>query len=1012
MKEFMDISSVGKGLFLKHSDIVPYGNNCEQCENKNSDYVMLLNGLWKFSFYEHVLEAPENFPESEYEDKLWDSIEVPSCWQLKGYGIKNYVNCRYPFPADPPYIPMENNVGCYRKEFFLPDNFEGKNIHLVFNGVCSAFRVWVNGIDVGFGQGSHVPNEFDITKYLKSGRNILAVKVYQYSFASYLECQDMWRFNGIFRDVYLVAKEKCELNNIEVRPQLDDKYENGSLEAVVSMLNPTGEYSLRMRLKYKDTYIAEKAAPAGESVLFGISVENPDKWTAETPNLYQVETELLKNGEVVERYFVNTGFRKIEIHNNMMLVNGRQIKIKGVNHHDTTPDKGYAMSREDIERDIVLMKQHNINAVRTSHYPPDTYLLDMCDKYGLYVIDEADVEAHGCSFIQNWDALAEDEAWKALHVDRAERMIKRDINHPSIIMWSVGNESGEGKNFTAMAEYIKAYDSSRPVHYECAKREENKECFDVYSEMYPTLDLCEEYAKRDGELKPMYLCEFAHVMGNGPGALKEYMDLFYKYDRLIGGCIWEWADHGILEKNENGEDCYRYGGDYGDWPNDQNFCCDGLCFPDRTPHSGMLHMKNIFGPVEILRNLGGGKIEIINRYDIQNLENVYLDWELMENGDIVQKGTIESLTAKAHETEVLKIPYDEQFVQSGREYFLNLYFKTKTSGDWATAGHELCRQQVEIASAKLTDICGCENKSGAAKELTVKEFADIISVSSEKFSMNFSRIEGTITDFVYDGELLIKRGPVLNIFWPTTDNDWCFGNDDGFFKIWKNAGLDKIHHYVRDVSVIGSGADAVEIACSAAVAAPTYMPVFYVKYIYRISASGEIKIEIDAVPGEYKKGESVPCIPKIGTQSVLAPGMKEASWYGRGPIDNYQDKMHGALIGKYSMNIDNLFEHHIKPQENGNRSEIRWVEMEKESGAGLCIRGDRLMNFSARFYTDEELAKKKHDDELIKVPECIFNFDYKVAGVGTGSCGPKTLDQYRVVPQNAKFNIFITPYKA
>lgn len=1005
MREFIDVSSVGKGLFYKHADIIPY-------DNKATDNIMSLNGIWKFKFHEHVLKVSENFPNFEYDDEKWDDTEVPSCWQLKGYGKKNYLNDRYPFPVDPPYVPMESEVGCYRKEFYLPDNFEGKNIHLVFNGVCSAFHLWVNGIDIGFGQGSHMPSEFDITDFLQKGRNVLAVKVYQYSFASYLECQDMWRFNGIFRDVYLVAKEKCELYNIELAPELDPRYENGSLEATVSMLNPDSRYSLRMKLKKDEICIQEKEALSGEKVVFRFDVKLPDKWTAETPNLYQVETELIKNGEVVERYFVNTGFRKIEIRNNMMLVNGRQIKIKGVNHHDTTPDKGFVMTKEELERDILLMKQNNINAIRTSHYPPDSYLLDLCDKYGLYVIDEADVEAHGCQSVNNWNMLAEDKDWKNLHIDRAERLIKRDINHPSIIMWSVGNESGEGKNLNAMAEYIKEYDPSRPVHYECAKKDENKEYFDVYSEMYPTLEVCEEYAQRDGDLKPMYLCEFAHAMGNGPGALKEYMDLFYKYDRLIGGCIWEWADHGMLEKNEKGEPCYRYGGDYGDCPNNGNFCCDGLLFPDRKPHSVMQHIKNIFGPIEITNNLGGGKIEIINRYDFQNLENVFLCWELLENGNIVQVGNIDNLEAEPHKRAILIIPYDEKLIEAGREYFLNIYFKSKEKSLWAPEGFELCRHQIEIASAQIADICAQENIYLGAKTLNIKEYPDRIHIFSEKFSMNLSRMEGTITDYEYDGEPLIRRGPVLNIFWPMMDNDWCFGQDEGHFKTWTNAGLDRTRHYVRDVSVTFSGEDMVEIACAAALATPSFMPVFYVTYLYKIASTGEIRVQIDAIPGEYKSGEKLPYIPKIGTQSVLASGMKEVVWYGRGPVDNYQDKKYGTLIGRYKMNISDLFENHIKPQENGNRSEIRWVEVSKNSGAGLFFRSDSLMNFGARFYTDEELATKKHADQLCKTQECIFNFDYKVAGVGTGSCGPKTLEKYRIKPEKTKFNIIITPYRA
>lgn len=1007
MEEFMNIRVTNRGCLQSHTDIIPYEENDDLKKYKKSGYCVPLSGDWKFSFYEHILSVPENFYEYDYDYETWDDIDVPSCWQMRGYGLKQYINNRYPFPADPPYVPMENNVGCYRREFEIPQNFEGKKVHILFDGVCSAFHVWVNGNDAGFSQGSHMPSEFDITEYIQEGKNVLAVKVYQYSFASYLECQDMWRFNGIFRGVYLIAKECCEFYNIETNASLDETGENGEIQVVFSMTNPSEAYIIRLSLEYKGKCIAEKMVQADKKVSCHIAVEKPYKWTAETPDLYQLKTELIKDGKIAEIYYVNIGFRKIEIRGNKFLVNGQPIKIKGVNHHDTSPDNGYTMSPELIEKDIMLMKQHNINAVRTSHYPPDTYLLDMCDKYGIYVIDEADLETHGGMFVGEWNCIADDDNWKALHIDRAERMVKRDINHPSVIMWSIGNESGEGKNHAAMAEYIKKYDPTRPVHYECAKREYNKTYFDVYSEMYPELGVCEEYAKKEGELKPMFLCEYAHSMGNSPGALKEYMDLFYKYDRMMGGCIWEWADHGIVEKNSEGKPCFRYGGDYGGWLNDGNFCCDGLCFPDRTPHTGMLHMKNIFGPVDIKAYHGYGSVELINRYDIINLDNILLEWELTENGEPAQSGTMGLPQIRPHQSGMITILYDEACIKSDKEYFLNMYFKTKTDSEGIPKGYEVCRRQIKISGVPQYT----EKSVDAEGVIKTVDAQDRVIICGENFSVNFSKIKGTITDYIYEGKQLIKIGPIFNIFRPMMDNDWCFGNDDGFFKIWENAGIDHIHQYVREVIVEKSDNQSTEIICRAILATPSFKPMFEIVYTWDIFADGRMSVKLDITPREYKAGENIPFVPKLGTQSVLPDNMDNVQWYGRGPIESYSDKNDAALVGKYSMNIDDLFENHINPQENGNRSEVRWVNISDKSGYGLHFSGDRPMNFSARFYTDKELNKKKHSDELERISDCIFNFDYETAGVGTGSCGPKTLDKYRVRLRKVSFNINIKPIK-
>ena len=1002
MREFMDLNRIEEGLFKKHADLIPYGKEDDGSVYKRSKYCMSLDGMWRFSFYQHVLKVPEDFYESAYADDSWDEIRVPSCWQTEGYGKKQYLNNRYPFPADPPYIPMETHVGCYRRMFTVPKDFQKKRIHLVFDGVCSAYRVWVNGKNAGFSQGSHMMGEFDITDLLCEGENVVAVQVYQYSFASYLECQDMWRFNGIFRSVYLVAKESCELYHIETSAKLCEK--QGAVFVKACMLHPKEKYRVRLTLEDQGECVAEKTLPAEQSMECRLEIKNPALWSAETPNLYQLKAELIKDEQIAEIYYIQIGFRTIEIQNGVFLINGNPVKLKGVNHHDTSPDHGYTMSRELMEQDVLLMKQHNVNAVRTSHYPPDTYFLDLCDRYGLYVIDEADVEAHGGMFVEEWNRLAEDEDWQALHVNRAERMVKRDINHPSVVMWSLGNESGEGKNHTAMADYIHSYDPTRPIHYECAKKPENQKCLDVASEMYPTLEVCEDYVRDETNQKPLFLCEFAHSMGNSPGGLREYVDLFYQYDRCMGGCVWEWADHGVLDVNKKGEPCYRYGGDYGDVPNDGNFCCDGLCFPDRTPHTGLLHMKNIYAPIEVKEN--AGEIELINRYDMLGLSGLYFTWEVIEDGCVVQEGKCDLPEVCPHQKARLAVPYDSSCFTSEREYFLNLHFKIREKTAWADAGYELCRKQVLLSAAKQKK----DTVGNPGKIIDIWEEQERFVLSGEGFCVEFSKLSGTIENYTYYGKKLIDLGPRLQVSRPVMDNDWCFGNDDGFFKIWKNAGVYQLKAYVREIQAERKSAECICITCRGVLAAPSYKPLFRVTYHWTFYADAHMHVKIEAEPGEYKKGERVPFLPKIGTQSVLSPGAETAEWYGRGPMESYPDKNDAALIGHYKKKISDLFENHIKPQENGNREEIRWVSIEQKSGFGLRIYGDWPMNFSARFYTDREL-RKKHADELLKTDQCIFNFDDRVAGVGTGSCGPKTLEKYRVKPDKTVFQIHFEPYK-
>lgn len=990
-----DISKLHMGTVSAHAALIPYDTHSKAAEaqRESSGFFRLLSGKWNFRMYPADITA-ENFEEEDFDASEWDSIDVPGCWQSSGYGKKNYVNFNYPFPVNPPYIPRENPVGCYRRKFFVPREWEEKEIHITFDGVCSLYRVWINGTEAGFSQGSHLPGEFDITRYLHEGENTVAVLVYQWSWASYLESQDMWRFNGIFRDVYLTAREPNGIDDISVNAELDENYRDGLLNVCVSGADCCVEVSLEDECGAV-IYSCEKELKGKTD--FSCTVKMPKQWSAEQPNLYKLFAAVKRDGKAVEYYKINTGFTKTEIRGGRLLINGKPVKLKGVNRHDSHPDHGYTVSYDDMRRDIILMKQHNINTVRTSHYPNDPRWPDLCDVYGMYLIDEADLETHGLGAVGMDTLLTEDERWQPAYIDRIQRMVMRDRNHPSVIIWSLGNEASFGKNHIAMSQWVKKTDNRRPVHYEGAGE---SEWVDIHSRMYATYDECEAEGKRKDTQKPFFLCEYAHAMGNGPGGAADYRDIFEKYDRIIGGCIWEWADHGTRDKPSDAG--FKYGGDYGDWPNDGNFCCDGLCTPDRIPHSGLKHYKEIIAPVDVCaEDIEKGVIRIINKYAHSDLSGLKLIWSVLVNGTAAQCGEAAELSAQAGQCETLTLPYSVYGYEA--ECILDLRFVLKHDLLWADKGFEIAHKQI-ILKEYIPEI-----HSGNGDGLCFEEKGSLsYIISGRNFVYEFDRLSGTLSRMNYCGRELITKGPALNIYWATTDNDYDFGN--GFESVWKKAALDRLKHYVRDVRVLRAGSGSVEIESTEWLAAPHFMPVYYITYTYCIYPDGTVIVKTKAKAGEYKKGEHLPNIPKIGLQMRLKGGMESAGWYGRGPIDNYSDKLYGSWVGIHEMCVDDLSESHIRPQENGNRSEVRWVSFSDGCGAGLFIRSDGLFNFSARHYTDENLDEAKHVWDLNRTDDITLNVDYKVSGLGSGSCGPLTLEKYRVHHEDAEFTAVLVPY--
>lgn len=952
--------------------------------------IKYINGIWKFKFSEMAAFVPNGFEKEDYDVSEWDDIPVPSCWQMQGYGQKQYSNVKYTYPVEPPYVPEESNVGCYKRSFTVPKEWKGQKIYIVCEGICSAFFIWINGERAGFDQGSHNRHKYDITDLIRDGENTVSIEVFQYSHVSYIEDQDMWRLNGIFRNVYLYAQEKCGVSDFTVHTDLINNYLDGVLEVEAKIPECDENTKIKFSVFNDGVPIAEQLEKSSVQTVFKTEIKKVKKWNAETPELYTLIVSLIRNNTEKEAYMIRIGFRKIEIKNSVLLINGQPIKLKGVNYHEFNTDTGYAISKEHMERDIKMMKQYNFNAVRCSHYPPNPYWLELCDEYGLYVIDEADIESHGFLEVGNWTWLSDSEEWTEIYLDRARRMIDRDKNHASVIIWSLGNESGNGINQRKMSEWIKEYDPSRPIHYEGA---EIADYVDIRSNMYSDVELCEEIGKDTEDKRPFMLCEYAHAMGNGPGGVQEYWDLFYKYDKIAGGCIWEWADHGMREKNKDGKEVFRYGGDYGDWPNDFNYCCDGLCSPDREPHSGLLHAKNIMSPV--LAKEENGDIIITNKYDFLDLSDIYIEWTVTKDGEEIESGVAE-LNLKAHESGRADIPIKE--LESGHEYFLNFYFIKKSEEKWCGKNHELGRTQFALSKPCLP----YKGNRGKNKILIEDTHNDII-VIGEGFRAVISKVYGRLMKYERDGSRCIKDGPILDIYWPTTDNDWSCGT--GFTKMWKDAGLNHLRHYVHDVKTEQTDDFSVTVRIEARLATPAMLPIYKIVYEYIIFGDGSIRMKTDAEYHEPKHDCNLTCIPKIGLVMTLDKAYENVTWYGCGPMESYPDKRSAALVGKYSMMAEELMENNIRPQESGNRSDIRWAEFCGEKGEVIRISGNELFNFTARHYADSDICKAQHTDELNRMEDIVLHIDHKISGVGTGSCGPKTLEKYCVKPCNYSFVI-------
>ena len=975
-----------------------------------SPYFRLLDGTWGFHYAPSPAQAPVGFHEVLYDAPAWDVIPVPSCWQMHGYGRPHYTNVRYPFPVDPPYVPQDNPVGSYRREFELPADWEGRQIFLVFEGVSSAFYVWVNGHMVGYSQGAHLPSEFNLTPYVHQGNNLLAVQVYQWSDGSYLEDQDMWRLSGIFRDVYLIATPNLHLRDVGIRTHLDKKFEDVVLELQVALKNYTAEKvgGFRVDAHLLDAEGAVVVAHKGDgpvslaahqecAVRSEIPVPSPRTWSAEEPNLYTLLVSLIApDGGIAEVQRFAVGFRSVAVKGQRVLVNGKPITIKGVNRHDTHPDLGYAVSLESMIRDITLMKQHNINAVRTSHYPNDPRWYDLCDRYGLYVIDEADAETHGMDATGDVGRLAKDPVWEAAFVDRASRMVERDKNHPSIIIWSLGNESGYGPNHDAMAARIREADPTRLIHYEQAHE---SPIVDIVSTMNPQVEALIAQGQRTDDPRPFFMCEYAHAMGNGPGNLKEYWEAIRTHPRLLGGCIWEWVDHGIRQHTPSGEEWFAYGGDFGDEPNDGNFCIDGLNFPDRIPHTGLIEYKKVIEPVHVEPvDLSAGTVKIENRYDFSSLRHLNGAWSVTRNGDILEQGGFAMPEVPARGEATVTVPYSLPEARPGAECWLNISFTLAEATLWAPRGHEVAWAQFRLPPEpppmRIT-------AHGGMPAIHLTETDDAFVITGDEFHLHLDRRAGAISCWGYQGLQLVAAGPRLNVWRAPTDNDVWAARE------WRRAGLDRLTHRVARVEAHRVEPEVVQLEVESVLAAVSLPPAFTCRYRYTVYGTGDVVIETTVTPSER-----LPNLPRIGLQMRLPGEFDRFAWYGRGPHESYVDRTESARVGVYQGTVQDQYVPYIMPQENGNKTDVRWAAVTNARGLGLLAVGMPLLEVSAHHYTTDDLTRAQHTFDLLRRDETILNLDHRQCGLGSASCGPGPLPQYLIEPKETLFAVRLRAFSA
>ncbi|WP_430812921.1 MULTISPECIES: glycoside hydrolase family 2 TIM barrel-domain containing protein [unclassified Carboxylicivirga] len=999
--------------------------------------VKFLNGDWQFQFTPDSKNRSTDFAGADFDASSWANIPVPSCWEMHGYGTPIYTNEVYPFTPNAPYIDRTNPVGSYIKEFELPENWQDEQVIIHFGGVSSAFYCWLNGEYVGYSQGSRLPAEFDLTKHLKSGKNKLAVQVIRWSDGSYLEDQDHWRMSGIHREVFLMAQPKVHINDFFIRTPLNDDFSSALFQVrpevtvgdidiegwtlEINLFDAAGKSVLDKALVRPVKAITHEWYPARDNVYFGRmegQVENPQLWSDEHPYLYTAVLSIRNaDKEVVEARSTQVGFREYSYNEQgVFLVNGKPVKLKGVNRHDHSDVGGKTMTREEMKRDIELMKLYNINAVRTAHYPNDSYVYELCDQYGVYVMDEANIESHGIG-----GRLANDPSWNLSFMDRVIRMVERDKNHASIFSWSLGNESGCGPNHASAAAWIRDFDPTRLVHYEGAQgvpthpdyipltskkwgpnyhskmaNPTDPAYVDMLSRMYPSLEQLKALGTNGYLKRPVVMCEYAHAMGNSLGNLKEYWDMVYEHPILVGGFIWDWIDQGIRAEDEDGTVYWKYGGDFGDKPNLGNFCLNGIVNPDRSVKPQLQECKYVFQPIAFeALDLAKGEIKVRSKMNFISTAGYFFKWSISEEGKVVRSGQLDDIVVAPGETQIITLPVSKVKRKAGKEYWLRVSMHKIDATAYAKAGYEVAKQQFMLQ----------EKASAAAlkgnKGLIVDDVADRLTIKGKRFEVSWSKSTGALENYRYNGTVLIEQGPQANFWRPQTDNDrrgWKSHKESGY---WRD--IQSVTPVVS-VELDQSSADYLKV-----VVKQSFNDSVKVNVTYKVDYQANIE-----VTNEVQMPADMPMPLRIGGEWQINKSLQQMKMYGKGPWENYIDRAFAAEVDVYSGTVNDFVHHYVTPQECSNYTEVRWLQLTTPKGKGVRIEGAQPLSTSVWPWTAETLEQAKHINELVEADYLTLNLDLRQVGVGganTWSYKAKPIEQYRIKPGNYTYSYTIKPLK-
>ena len=971
---------------------------------EESDRMQLLNGTWKFQYFNSIYDIQDSFFEKNYDTENFDEIQVPSVWQMAGYDTHQYTNIRYPFPFDPPYVPQDIPCGAYVHNFEYSRDEKASKAFLNFEGVDSCFYVWINGSYIGYSQVSHMTSEFDVTDVLQDGTNTVAVLVMKWCDGSYLEDQDKFRMSGIFRDVYILKRPKQAISDYHIKTRIEDML--AKVEIEMKFYSP-----LNVKISIEDRNGAVVAlgsiAEEGTAVL---EIASPELWNTENPYLYKLILET-ENEVIVD----HIALRKIEIKDQVIYLNGQKIKFRGVNRHDSDPVTGFTINPEQITTDLTLMKQHNFNAIRSSHYPNAPFFYEMCDKYGFMVIDEADIEAHGPFMIyrkedtdynrfKRWnEKIADDPVWEEAIVDRVKLMVERDKNRFCIVMWSMGNESAYGCNFEKALEWTKNFDPDRITQYESARYRNYDETYDysnldVYSRMYPALSEIQEYLDKDGS-KPFLLVEYCHSMGNGPGDFEDYFQMIQDNDKMCGGFVWEWCDHAIAHGTaENGKTIYAYGGDHGEEIHDGNFCMDGLVYPDRTVHTGLLEYKNVYRPARVISyNKESGELVLHNYMDFDDLKDyVKISYELTQDGLVISKGILPEFSVAPHGEGKTNLKIN---VPENGKCYLKLIYHLKKELPLLDEDHILGFDEIEVS--KEDTKCKLAEKwipkTVVDSELQVNENDTQIHIKGREFAYTIDKRTALFTEMKFAGREYLNHPMELNIWRAPTDNDMYIKSE------WKKAHYDKAYTRAYTTEVV-QGKHGVKIVSHASVVAETVQKILDVTITWKIEAAGKIDADIAVT-----KDDEFPDLPRFGVRMFLDKKLSAVRYFGMGPQESYCDKHQAASHGLYRADVGDLHEDYIRPQENGSHYDCEYVEL-NNSRYGIVASAEKAFSFNASYYTQEELEKKTHNYELIESDSVVFCVDYALNGIGSNSCGPVVLEQYRFDDVLFRFQFTLIPY--